>query len=106
MLRKNPLQPPRPYLEVSLQARPADLPGGPGFVTAEDFDDTGILSGVDPGEPCYWWMPELHGRESGRQDALGGGPETAPLGQLGGQSGGQPADQATIRSERRAPTAA
>lgn len=29
------------------------------FVSAEDFDGTGILAGVDPCESRYWWMPEL-----------------------------------------------
>lgn len=29
------------------------------FVSAEDFDRTGILAGLDPCESRYWWMPEL-----------------------------------------------
>jgi hypothetical protein len=31
-----------------------------GFLSAEDFDGTGILSGMDPCASSYWWMPELH----------------------------------------------
>ena len=30
------------------------------FASAEDYDSTGILTGVDPCESRYWWMPELH----------------------------------------------
>ena len=37
------------------------------FVSAEDFDGTGILAGVDPCESRYWWVPELPA------DAVGGG---------------------------------
>jgi hypothetical protein len=37
-----------------------DLPPGSGpFASAEDYDATGILTGVDPCESRYWWMPEL-----------------------------------------------
>jgi hypothetical protein len=31
------------------------------FVSAEDFDATGILTGVDACASSYWWMPELYG---------------------------------------------
>jgi hypothetical protein len=30
------------------------------FLSAEDFDRTGILTGVDPCASSYWWMPDLH----------------------------------------------
>jgi hypothetical protein len=30
------------------------------FASAEDYDGTGILTGVDPCESRYWWMPELY----------------------------------------------
>lgn len=33
---------------------------GPMFVSAEDFDGTGILAGVEPCASNYWWIPELH----------------------------------------------
>jgi len=29
------------------------------FASAEDYDATGILAGVDPCESRYWWMPDL-----------------------------------------------
>lgn len=29
------------------------------FASAEDYDATGILAGVDPCESCYWWLPDL-----------------------------------------------
>lgn len=60
MLQKNPLCPPNPW-----RSRPGDAirirpPAcGTPFVSAEDFDRTGILTGVDPCESRYWWGPEL-----------------------------------------------
>ena len=33
---------------------------GPMFLSAEDFDATGILAGVEPCASNYWWIPELH----------------------------------------------
>lgn len=30
------------------------------FVSPEDFDPTGILTGVDPCASSYWWVPEMH----------------------------------------------
>jgi len=57
MLRPNPLQPPRPFLTPAERG-----PAGrvrTGFISAEDFDRTGILTGVDPCESQYWWLPEL-----------------------------------------------
>jgi hypothetical protein len=33
---------------------------GPMFLSAEDFDRTGILAGVEPCASNYWWIPELH----------------------------------------------
>jgi hypothetical protein len=59
MLQKNHLQPPRPAADPSPpmdRATPASL----SFVSAEDFDGTGILAGVDPCESRYWWMPDLY----------------------------------------------
>ncbi|MFN5756677.1 MAG: hypothetical protein ACK54F_03145 [Planctomycetia bacterium] len=35
------------------------------FVSAEDFDATGILTGVDACASSYWWMPELYGPDAG-----------------------------------------
>ena len=63
MLQRNPLQPPRPFAPP-IPARDARPVGGVGFVSAEDFDATGVLTGVDPCESRYWWMPELYGPEA------------------------------------------
>lgn len=35
------------------------------FASAEDYDATGILTGVDPCESRYWWMPELQASVEG-----------------------------------------
>ena len=47
----------------SLVAGSSGRSAGP-FVSAEDFDGTGILTGVDPCESRYWWLAELYGPES------------------------------------------
>jgi len=60
MLRINPLQPPRPFTAASSPASPRPN-GWAGFVAAEDFDPTGIMTGVDLSESRYWWIPELYG---------------------------------------------
>ena len=67
MLEKNRLQPPRSFETAAVGSRdmfhsPA-VGSGPLFVSAEDFDATGILAGIDPSASSYWWMPELQGRE-------------------------------------------
>jgi len=62
MLERNRLQPPRPSAP-SQTAGEFDGPmAGYGglFASAEDYDCTGILAGVDPSESRYWWMPELY----------------------------------------------
>lgn len=62
MLERNRLQPP-------LSSAPSQTAGGfdgrllgaSGFFpSAEDYDTTGILAGVDLCESRYWWMPELY----------------------------------------------
>ncbi len=67
MLRTNPLQPPRPFFPVhSSTDRPPLRTAGrvaDSFVSAEDFDRTGILTGMDPCESRYWWIPELYAAE-------------------------------------------
>ncbi|MFM1903213.1 MAG: hypothetical protein RLZZ440_1113 [Planctomycetota bacterium] len=63
MLRPNPLQPPRPFFPDAPVESPRQLPAAgaaDAFVSAQDFDRTGILTGVDPCESRYWWMPELY----------------------------------------------
>ena len=62
MLERNRLQPPRPSAP-SQTAGGFDGPtAGCGglFASPEDYDCTGILTGVDPCESRYWWMPELY----------------------------------------------
>lgn len=63
MLQRNLLQPPRAFLPPAPigEVRPA---GRGGFVSAEDFDATGVLAGVDPCESRYWWIPELYGPDA------------------------------------------
>jgi hypothetical protein len=34
---------------------------GKPFISADDFDRTGIFTGFDPSASAYWWMPELYG---------------------------------------------
>ena len=66
MLRPNPELPPRP--SPTTPACPAAAVGvrrpagteSPGWWSAEDFDATGILAGIDPCESRYWWIAELH----------------------------------------------
>jgi hypothetical protein len=69
MLEKNRLQPPPCFEAFEAKCRvpesarvTATVSGDAlGFVSAEDFDCTGILAGIDPCASNYWWMPELHG---------------------------------------------
>jgi hypothetical protein len=63
MLRHNPLQPPRPFTTPASGTTGAAARGPSAFVSAEDFDGTGILAGIDLCESRYWWMPELYGPE-------------------------------------------
>ena len=74
MLEKNRLQPPRSFETTAIGCREgghASTAGnGPLFVSAEDFDDTGILAGIDPCASTYWWMPELQGPRPVGLDAV------------------------------------
>lgn len=68
MLQKNPLLPPLPPPAshagtMCLPAGVSAAPPGRPLVAAEDFDATGILTGMDPSASRYWWMPELYGPE-------------------------------------------
>jgi len=86
MLERNRLQPPRPsapsqtngWSDVPSSYSPASyspasdaLAGACAglFASAEDYDATGILTGVDPSESCYWWMPELYTQASAQAQA-------------------------------------
>lgn len=91
MLERNRLQPPRPsapsqtngWSDVPSSYSPSsDSPSSHNaswdalagacaslFASAEDYDATGILTGVDPSESCYWWMPELYTQASAQAQA-------------------------------------
>lgn len=62
MLERNRLQPPRPSAPSQTSGGFDGHASGCGglFASAEDYDATGILAGVDPCESRYWWMPELY----------------------------------------------
>lgn len=65
MLQKNPLCPPVPFQPSRADAARAQFETvADRFVSAEDFDPTGVLAGVDPCESRYWWMPELYGPDA------------------------------------------
>jgi len=85
MLEQNRLSPPA----SSILPSPAVVPACPAvfdwqaavlegaFSSAEDYDSSGILAGVDPFESRYWWMPELYtsgsvGGESTHEAAANG----------------------------------
>lgn len=72
------------------------------FVSAEDFDATGILTGVDACASSYWWMPELHGADVGPDFS------SAPVQvRLAESLAGRPdRDQATRRTASRTTAAA
>jgi hypothetical protein len=73
MLERNRLQPPRPSAP-SQTAGGFDGPtAGCGglFASAEDYDCTGILAGVDLCESRYWWMPELYSSPAAFPTAAG-----------------------------------
>lgn len=79
----------------SIDAAPAD----PAFLTADDFDATGILAGVDTCASSYWWVAEL---QSASADTV------APLADVGGTPQAVPPSrhQAARRSASRSSTAA
>ena len=61
MLESNRLNPPQPYRVPTVSApASATALNRRVFVSADDFDATGILAGCDPCASNYWWMPELH----------------------------------------------
>jgi len=110
MLAKNRLQPPRPASLLPPVAKGPSLPTrhtpeadegpvGEGFVSAEDFDSTGLFTGVDPCASSYWWMPEL------QVDALPLQPATGTIA-AGRTETRLIHAQATSRSDSRTPAAA
>jgi len=98
MLQKNQLQPPRPF--ANQLRTPAPVEAKPAFVSAEDFDATGILTGIDTCASAYWWMPELEGFAPQAPAVRDDSRLAAAL-----QRRRRVADQATIRPVSR-PTAA
>lgn len=93
MLRKNPLQPPRPFTAAPSAAPSMAQPAQPaGFLAADDFDATGIMAGVDPAESRYWWVPELYGPDANADSAEGGAPAAAS------QATSRAGSQATARA--------
>jgi hypothetical protein len=59
MLQKNRLAPPRDHATGTPTSASASRPVATRpFVSAEDFDRTGILAGVDPCESRYWWTAD------------------------------------------------
>jgi hypothetical protein len=64
MLDTNRLQPPR---RCQTPSPASQGPASAGrtrrddrFISADDFDATGILAGMDLCASSYWWVPELH----------------------------------------------
>ena len=84
MLQKNPLCPPLPSQSPRVAVSATTVTAEGRFVSADDFDATGVLAGMDPCESRYWWMPELYGPDAdatvGRRllaDALASDPRQA-----------------------------
>jgi hypothetical protein len=79
------------------------------FVSAEDFDATGILAGVDPCASNYWWIPELYGPDWGPDGGpdLGSAQIRVRLAEKAtGPAGASDRDQATRRTASRTTAAA
>ena len=90
MLERNRLQPPRPSAP-SQTAGGFDGPtAGCGglFASAEDYDCTGILAGVDPCESRYWWMPELYAAPTVADESSLAAIATAPAVEAADESNG------------------
>lgn len=92
-----PLHRPRPpsRLQLAIMSRrrghrlPTLAPPTPGpvpFVSADDFDATGVLVGFDPSASRYWWIPEL--LDAGGAEALVDEPLGEPLGAALGVASG------------------
>ena len=76
------------------------------FVSAADFDVTGILTGVEPCASNYWWIPELQAAvdPTGAPDRVG--VPTASLSGGGVETAAGPRHQAARRASPRSSTAA
>lgn len=111
MLQKNPLCPPVPSQPQRAAASAAPTASGSAclaetrFVSADDFDSTGVLAGMDPSESRYWWMPELYGPDA--ETSLASSPSVGrPLADALAQTLAQGPRQATRRSTSRSTAAA
>jgi hypothetical protein len=81
--------------------RPPAPPRATAFLSAEDFDVTGILAGVEPCASNYWWIPELQAEPAA---ALVAAAEIAPAAPLAPPAA--PRRQAARRASSRSGTAA
>jgi hypothetical protein len=111
MLQKNPLCPPVPSQpqraagSVAPTASANSSLAEARFVSADDFDATGVLAGMDPSESRYWWMPELYGPDA--EIALASRPTAGrPLADALEHALTQGPRQATRRSTSRSTAAA
>ena len=84
-----------PRLPASAE-RPSSPPGGTAFLSAEDFDVTGILAGVEPCASNYWWIPELQAEPAAAVEIAAPAPLVPPA----------PRRQAPRRASSRSGTAA
>lgn len=85
-------------------AVPASERGDRAFVTASDYDVTGILTGVEPCASSYWWIAEMHAPVDRTAMAIEGMPPVVSTAAT--DTGLGPRHQAARRSDRRASTAA
>lgn len=81
-------------------ARHVSPPGGTAFLSAEDFDVTGILAGVEPCASSYWWIAELQAEPPAASEAAAEIASPAPL------VPAAPRRQAARRASSRSGTAA
>jgi len=90
MLERNRLQPPRPSAPLQTAGEfdgPTAVCGGL-FASAEDYDCTGILAGVDPCESRYWWIPELYTSPTSATESTLSAVATAPSLEAADESSG------------------
>ena len=87
-------------LPASAERTPSP-PGGAAFLSAEDFDVTGILAGVEPCASNYWWIPELQAEPASAPVAAAEIAAPAPL-----APPAAPRRQAARRASSRSGTAA
>lgn len=103
-----------PAIAAPAAARPVAGTPGWAFASADDYDATGILAGVDLSASLYWWMPELYTSQL-TSPAEAQGPPPVPVATAAhppASTAGEPAErgpragQAARRSGSRSPAAA